>query len=99
MINCNPFPSTQHKHKEDKANYSRDKLGIVMLCPLQKVVLAPLEKPIQGVLRTDRDVNVIPSSPYLQPHQHDPDVQWPIQLGCKDRGLFNNSFINIRYMY
>lgn len=51
-----------------------------MLGPHQKVLLSPLEKPIERYCGIEADVKLITVHPNLQPHHHDADVQSLIQL-------------------
>lgn len=62
------------------AGYSRHKLGIVMLHPLQEVSLAPQQEPVQGRLRVAVNVKAVVVGPDLQTHQHHSNVESPVHL-------------------
>lgn len=65
----------------------RHKLGVVVLRPLQKVVLAPQHEPVQGRLRVAVNVKVVFVGPDLQAHQDHPNVESPIQLQAEEEAV------------
>lgn len=67
-----------------KADYSRDELGSVVLLPVQEIGLAPQQEVVQSLIRVPGDVNVVFYRPNLQTHQHNSNVERPIQLQAEE---------------
>lgn len=58
-----------------------------MLDPLQEVTLAPQQELVQGRLWVAVDVKVVFVGPDLQAHQHDSNVESPIQLQAEEEAI------------
>lgn len=58
-----------------------------MLHPLQEVTLAPQQELVQGRLWVAVNVKVVFVGPDLQAHQHDSNVESPVQLQAEEEAI------------